>query len=120
MKKLSFFEKFDWESFIKGKKLAVAGINEYVDFETKKHLGTKVKVVIIEDHTDYGIEGGNPVSNKYESMTFKCFKDIDLPLDSIVVAKGVKATVYGEYHNQLSLYADDILPVNDNKGTHNA
>lgn len=119
MKGLNAFTRFDWPAFSEGKKLAVAGITEYVDYETKKHLGSKVKVVIIEDNTDYGTSGDKPINNKYECMTFKCTKDIDLPMDTFVEAKGVKATVYGEYHNQLSLYAEDIVPINRNKGAQN-
>lgn len=120
MKRLRDFVTFDWDKFIKGKKLAVVEITDNEDFETKEHLGSKVKVVIVEDKTAYSVTDGKPVSNKYETITLKCTKDIDLPADTMVIARGVTASVYGDYNNKLSVHCDDVIAVGGSKEQNNA
>lgn len=111
MKKLSNFLVFNYPAFAKGKRFVSVGIQEWVDYSTGVHLGTKVEAVIIEDNTDYQTKPGEQVSNLFEKLVFKIGKDIDIPLNVEIQAKGVSASVYGEYRNQLSLQAEDIVVV---------
>lgn len=108
MKGLSQFQLFDWDAFAQGKMFIVTGIGEYVDFESKKHLGTKVDCVIAVDKTPYEFKNGNPFTNRYEKLSFKVGKDVEIPLEARVMPKGVTARVYGDYRNQLSVTCDDI------------
>lgn len=115
LKKLNQFLKFDFEAFSKGKYFQVTGCSEWKDFETKAHMGTKVNVAIVKDNTPYNLKDGESVSNRYEKLTFKVSKDINIPVDTIVVPVNAVATVYGEYRNQLSIKADDIKILQPNK-----
>lgn len=109
MKKLSMFTTFNWLDFAKGKRFLAIGKGEWKDFDTGEHLGTKVEAVIAEDNTTYGNQNGDTVTNLYEKLTFKLRKDIDVPLNIEIVPKGVTAIVYGDYRNQLSCTAEDIV-----------
>jgi len=107
MNKLNLFTLFDWPAFAKGKAFLCTGCKPWDDYDTKAHMGTKVEAVIYEDNTDYGEEAGT-VSNLFEKITFKVAQDITVPIGVFIVPKGVKATVYGDYRNQLSCIADSI------------
>ena len=52
MKRLKDFLTFNFDEFMKGKIIVVAGVSEYKDFNTKAHLGTQVEVAIVEDKTN--------------------------------------------------------------------
>lgn len=115
LKKLSQFVHFDFKGFMEGKICLVVGISEWVDHDTKKHMGTKVEVVIVEDKTQYVHKDGEVISNRYEKLIYKVKKDIKVPIDARVVPVNPVGTVYGDYRNQLSIVADDIRviqPVN--------
>lgn len=112
MKNLNSFIEFNWKAFAEGKTFLVTGISEYQDFDTKAHLGTKVECVIIEDNTHYKTKGGEAVSNRYEKITFKVAKDVNIPVDSKVVPVNAVASIYGEFRNQLSVKCDSIQIVN--------
>lgn len=105
MKGLTQFQMFDWDAFAKGKVFVVTGISEYADYESKQHLGTKVDCVISSDKTPYEFKDG---TNRYEKLSFKVGKDVNIPLEARVMPKGVTARVYGNYSNQLSVKCDDI------------
>ena len=109
MKGLKQFLTFDWNTFGKDKQFLVVGIAEYNEFNTQRHLGTKVESVIITDNTSYTYKD-KPFTNLYEKISFKVTKDIiDLPLNSIIIPAGeIKATVFGDYNNQLSVICSDI------------
>lgn len=111
MKKLSQFINFDWDSFAKGKRFLCTGGSEWVDYETKKHLGTKIEVVIASDHTEYHQRDGELVSNRFEKLTFKVSADIDIPIDQYVEPTGVVAKVYGDFRNKLSVQAGNITVI---------
>ena len=113
MKKLSQFMRFDFEAFSKEKIYQVIGISEWRDYETQKHMGTKLEVVITRDNTQYKQKEGENVSNRFEKLTFKIRKDVHVPMNTGVMPINAVATVYGDYRNQLSVTADDIrvLPV---------
>ena len=108
MKGLSQFVKFDWDSFANGKQFLVVGTSEYQDFESKQHLGTKVDCIITVDKTPYEFKDGKVFTNRFERVTFKVGKDISVPVDAYVLPKGVKASIYGEFRNQLSVKCDDL------------
>lgn len=108
MKKLAQFLRFDFNAFSKGKAYQVTSTSEWVDYETKKHEGTKVEVAITKDNTQYKQNEGENVSNLFEKLTFKVRKDVNPPKGTYVVPVNPVATVYGEYRNQLSVTADDI------------
>lgn len=108
MKKLNQFNKFLFEEFSKGKVYRVIGVHPWVDFETKKHMGTKVDVVVAEDNTQYATKDGEVVTNQYEKLTFKIKKDVVVPTNARVMPVNPVATVYGEYRNKLAVTADDI------------
>ena len=109
MKGLTQFIKFDWPSFANDKSFVVTAVNDYIDYETKEHLGTKVECVIAVDKTPYEFKGGKEFTNRYEKIAFKVNKDVKVPLEARVMPKGnVIAKVYGEFKNQLSVTCDDI------------
>lgn len=103
------FTTFDWNAFAKGKRFLAIGKSEWKDFDTGEHLGTKIEAVIAADNTNYGNQNGETVTNLYEKVTFKLRKDIDVPLNVEISPKGVTAIVYGDYRNQLSCTAEDII-----------
>lgn len=112
MKNLNQFNSFDWEAFATGKVFRVVGASEWVDYESKTHLGTRVTVAIIEDNTAYKPgRDGNVSTNLLEKITFKVSKDITVPPGSVVVPVNAVATIYGEFRNQLSVKADGIRVV---------
>ncbi len=112
MKKLNQFTTFDWNAFAKGKAFLATGKSEWKNFDTGEHLGTKIEAVIARDETEYDTHDGETVTNLYEKLTFKVRKDMDVPVNTQIQPKGVVASVYGDYRNQLSCTADDILIVN--------
>lgn len=114
MKKLSMFSVFLWDKFAEGKRFVCTGCTEWRDFDDKeKVLGTKIETAIIEDRTAYD---DPDVTNLYEKITFKVGKEVKIPLNSEVKFKNVKATVFGEYRNQLSCTAEDVTVVSRDKG----
>lgn len=108
MKHLTQFQKFDMEGFLKGKQLLVTSVSEYVDYETKKHLGVKAEVVIIKDDTEYKQKPGEQTTNRFEKFTIKLLSDKDIPINSYIYPVDVTAKVYGQYNDQLSVTAGDI------------
>lgn len=108
MKKLNQFQRFDWNAFCNGKLFLVTGTSEWQDYDTKEHLGTKVEVVIYKDDTKYAQKEGEHITNRFEKLTFKVGKDIEVTLGSFVIPVGVTASIYGDYRNQLSVKAEDI------------
>lgn len=108
LKRLNQFLRFDFPGFSDGKIYQVTGISEWIDFESKKHIGTKIEVVIVEDKTKYAHRDGEVISNRYEKLVIKVKKDIKVPIDARVEPVNPVATVYGDYRNQLSIVADDI------------
>lgn len=109
MKKLNQFAKFDWESFAKDKQFICIGCREWKEMETEKHLGTRVESVIVVDNTAYITQDNEEVSNLFEKIIFKVPKDISVPINVEIRPKGVVAKVYGDYRNQLSCIAEDII-----------
>lgn len=113
LKKLNQFMKFDLDAFLSGKEIRCNEVGELVDYETKKHLGTKITAVIVKDDTRYNSTDGKRVSNRYEQFNINVLKDVNVPVDAkIMPVDVVKATAYGEqgstYKSKLSVTCKDI------------
>lgn len=108
MKKLSQFLIFDMDAFSNGKLYQVTGVREWVDYNTKVHMGVKIDTIIAKDSTPYKQKDGEIVTNQYEKLTIKCKKDVKVPLNAYVMPINAVGVVYGDYRNQLSVTADDI------------
>lgn len=108
LKKLRYFEYFDSELFFEGKRFKAIGKQDWIDYKTKKTIGTKVEVVIASDKTDYGCENGEIISNIYEKLVWKVPKEVDVPMDVEVKPVNAVCTIFGDYRNQLSIVCDDI------------
>ena len=94
--------------WIKDKTLQVNEIKQWKDHKTGQSFGTTVETVIIDDRTPYDFGDEQPYTNRFGVLTFKCRKNVNIPIDSIVVPKNVKASIYGDYNNQLSLYCEEF------------
>lgn len=116
MKHLNQFLAFDIDGFLKDKALMTVSVKDWNDYETKKHMGTKIEVVITRDDTPYRQKAGEQTTNRFEKMTIKVTKDVQVPLESYVMPVHATATVYGEYRNMLSITADDIKVLQTKKG----
>lgn len=108
MKGLNQFLMFNFTAFAEGKQFIVTSVSEYQDYDTKAHLGTKVDCIIAVDKTPYKFKEGEEFTNRFEKITFKVSKDVNIPIESRVIPKNVVASIYGEYRNQLSCKCSDI------------
>ena len=108
MKYLNQFQTFDWERFAAGKVFRVLGQSEYVDYDSKQHLGTKIETVIYKDETEYKHKEGETGSNMFEKLTFKVVRDINVSEGDAVIPIDPQVTIYGEYRNQLSVKCADL------------
>lgn len=107
------YERFDLEGFLHYMELMVTNIAPWEDYTTKARLGTKVEVVITKDDTPYhpGADG-SVQTNLFEKLVFKIRKnEVAVKVGDIVIPKGGEAIVYGDYRNQLSITADDVVKV---------
>ena len=111
MKGLNQFLSFNWDAFAEGKTFIVTAVNEHVDYNTKEHLGSKVDCVIASDKTSYKFKDGEQFTNRFEKISFKVSKDVNIPIETRVMPINAVATIYGEYRNQLSVKCDDIQAV---------
>ncbi len=114
LKRLTQFLHFDWESFSADKQFSVTDCREWVDHDTKMVIGTKVEAVIINDKTKYIDNNGDILNttNRYSSVTFKVGKRMNIPVNSLIKPLKVKAKVYGQYNECLSIKCEDIQIVN--------
>lgn len=111
-----FVPPFDMEAFCKGKTFLTTGHRPWKDYETQQVRGEKVDVVILTDETEYKTKPGEEVSNRFEKFTVKVPKAVDLPINVMVELVNAKASIYGEYRNQLSVVADDVRVVTSKDG----
>lgn len=116
MKALKMFMEFNWAAFAEGKEFTVRSCSDWIDYNTKELMGTKVEVVITKDETDYHLKDGDTKSNLLETLIFKVSKKIQIPANSKVKPVAPKVKAYGrDYHgnftsyvNQLSIQCDDV------------
>lgn len=113
MYNLKPFQVFQTEKFLKDKELTVTNIKPWQDFDTKEILGVKVEVAITKDETVYPAgRDGTVMTNLFEKLTFKVPKNsVDVKANDIVTPVHPVATIYGDYQNQLSITADDVVVV---------
>lgn len=123
LKNLNQFEGFNINEFLKEKRLLVTGVKDWKEYESNRVLGKAIEVTIISDNSVYLDSKGNKlegVSNRFEKLTFKVSKDVDVPLDSIVTPVNAVAKVYAQkdskFRNQLSIKCDDIKIIGQAKG----
>lgn len=110
MKKLTQFLYFDVDSFFQNKDLVAIGMGEWRDYKSKEVLGTKVELAIVKDDTDYGETDGEVISNVYEKFFVKIPRNIKVPMNTLVTLVNAEATVWGDYNNNLSVIAENIIP----------
>lgn len=113
MKKLKQFELFDWEAFAAEKVFSVTAVSPWVDFKDKTTvLGTSVEVAIVKDETVYNCKPGEVVTNLYGKLTIKVpLKSVSVTLGDHVEPVNPVATICGDYHDKLSVKADDLCIV---------
>ena len=123
IKNIRQFEEFNIEDFLTQQRLLVTGVRAWNEYGTDKHIGTAVEVTIINDNTVYLDNDGNKlegITNRFEKLTFKVAKDVDIALDAIVTPVHAVAKVYAQkgsnVRNQLSIKCDDIKVVGHAKG----
>ena len=112
MKGLSEFLKFASAEFFEDKRLQATSCGPLLDYTTKKPIGTKVGIVIIEDRTTYHSKSGEQFNNQFERFNVKVLnKELNLTPGEKVTLVNPKCVVYGNYRNQLSVTCDDVQPV---------
>lgn len=109
MKFLSQFNKFDFEEFMKDKRLMALSCSQWKE-QDGTIAGTKVETVIVTDNTQYNRKEGDDSTNQFEKLVLKVRKEnLNIPRESIVKAVNATATIWGEFRNQLSVKCDDIM-----------
>lgn len=114
IKKLSSFLEFNTSNFLKDKELVFISKVDWTDFDTKKLLGIKYKVLIKSDDTQYGLDSNNKeliAINKGESIDVKVDKsqkEEEFEMFQPVKLVNPKGVVFGEFKNQLILSCDSI------------
>lgn len=114
MKKLKKYLKFDVESFVKDKMFTIKEIKPTYLYEDGKRIdkevGTTITLIIVQDLTKYDDEIG---VNLYEAFNLKVSTSLEAIKNKLktgeiykLKTESVKATVYGQYQNQLSLNYD--------------
>lgn len=118
LKKLLRFQKFDINEFLGHSQLLLTKIEEWREGEDPEHVrvvGTKITGVIAVDGADYG--NGLKNVNRGESITIKvqqpvsAFESWDPFVTVFKITKATKATVYGDYRNQLSITVPSLEEV---------
>lgn len=103
----------DFDRFTKDKELAVKETRPMRDANTGIITGTRVEVMIWKDQTEYAPnKDGSIPSNLYNNFVVKVHKkDLGLEINDIVEFKGVIAKIYGEYNNELTIDAEDVVVI---------
>lgn len=110
MKKLKKYLKFDVESFVKDKMFTIKEIKPTYLYEDgkriDKEIGTTITLIIVQDLTKYDDEIG---VNLYEAFNLKVSASLEAIKNKLKIGEiyklkteSLKATVYGQYQNQLS------------------
>lgn len=110
MNLLYLFVRFDIIAFLLGKILTVTSLKTWKDYDSGKELGTAVTVAITQDETEY--RPGEQGANMFEKFTIKVpvpITNVTVKIGDVVTPVNPVATVYGQYRNQLSVKADDIV-----------
>lgn len=118
MEKLNSFLEFNLSKFLKSKVLEVTSFKEHKRYENGKPIGVDgvvISVAIVKDRTDYGTPG---ISNLYQIFSIRVngasIDDVTTrfsPGDVIRLKSYVKASVYGDYRNQLSVQCNSLSDI---------
>lgn len=105
LKGLNQFQEFNWQKFLEGKRLAFLKSVSWKDGDTE--VGSKVIAQIIEDRTQYSKPGidnfGEQLTVKVRGVAPSAFAQLR-PLSTEIIVKEVeRATVYGDFRNNLSI-----------------
>ncbi|WP_373760110.1 hypothetical protein [Streptococcus ferus] len=106
LKNLRSFLQFNSTDFFAKKKLCYLNSKELFD-----EKGIKVTLLILEDDTEYNSLNDNLGEQIYVKVTNKKINDFEdfQPLQTLCkIINITKATVYGDYQNQLSLTGEVI------------
>lgn len=103
----------DYSRFTKDKELAVKEVRPLRDPNTNLITGTRVEVMIWKDDTEYAPnKDGSIPTNLYNNFVVKVHKkELNLEVNDIVEFKGVVAKIYGEYNNELTIDAEDVVVI---------
>lgn len=91
-------------------KLQLVSISDWADYTTKKHIGKKYEVVILEDN--YEGEGYEKESNLFNKFFVKVPNDKQMPVDVKDVVKIVgikKLKIYGKWSDGLTCEAQGLV-----------
>lgn len=117
LKGLRSFVKFDAREFLKGKQLLLMQETPWMDYDSGKEIGAKLKTTIWTDDTNYGTDGttneGSELDVKISGLKAEA---IDRNNRGFIRLINPTGTVYGEYQNELSLKADGFNVVKQNEG----
>lgn len=120
MKSLTQFQKFDIDGFLKGKLLFFVSEAEYEKYENGSPVGReglKAELIIMKDETEY--KDGKTGDNLYEKLIVKvptAKSTLGLALNQPVrLVNVLKASLYGDYRNQLSITAENVIAINNGK-----
>lgn len=110
-KYLNNFIRFDFKAFSQNKQFKLKEVSEWEEYETKKILGTKISLNIIDDSVYQTKDGEKVGANDMETLVVKVRQPLEKfsgweRRDKIEFVAVEKASVYGEYQNQLSVIAD--------------
>lgn len=105
---------FDTKRFFDGVLLESKDKRPWLEFETKKPLGTKIEVVIVKDDIAYDQKEGQIVNNQYERLTLKVKGDVNVPMGAIVTPVNPVCKIYGKYNENLSVVCDGIEVISQN------
>ncbi len=107
MKSLNQFQEFNCDKFFADKRLAYVKAEPWR--ENEQTIGSKVTLQVVEDKTKYAKEGVTNFGEQFvvkvrglEPLSFSKLKPLTT---EIVISDVERATVYGEYRNNLTLIA---------------
>lgn len=107
LKGLSSFQRFDLEGFLKDKRLIYVKAEPWVD--QGQEVGSKVTLQIIEDNTVYSkpetTNFGEQFKIKVKSLAPSTYGKLKPLSTEVQVTEVERATLFGEYRNQLSIIA---------------
>lgn len=105
------FDKFPFDDFVKEKKLMVAGVRPWFDYNTKERLGTQVKVSVEEDNSQYPPTSTGEIRDNFrEVFTVKVLKEkVNVKRNDFVRFIGVDASIVGDFRNELKITAEDVV-----------
>lgn len=114
LKNLSHFTAFNAPQFLSRKELRFISATRWVektDTGSELEKGVKVSLLIYKDNSEYPNDRTNLGEQITVKVPFASLEDFSVfqPMVTICEVKNIeKATIYGEYRNQLSLTASVI------------